>query len=160
MATKRNPAPATEPASMTIEVHSTEKKTKEGNKFRSYFATAVGGEDLARPMSVVFTAKSGGKPRAAHAILTIDPLIESSYGKDRYTGRPAIFVSDPYTEKAIEPRKTAQKLCPPSKWTDGKAVPEAYVPEQYGGEQIGFEAIADDEALPFDIADPDAPDCL
>ena len=147
--TKRNTTPATETASMTVEVHSIEKTAKAtGNKFRSYFATAVGGEELDKPMNVVFTRKAG-KPRAAHAILTIDPLVESTYGKDKYTGRTAIFISDPYTEKAIEPRKTSTKLCPPSKWTDGKNVPEAYVPEQYGGEQLGFEEVADGEEMPF-----------
>lgn len=149
MATKRNTAPATETASMTVEVHSIEKTAKaSGNKFRSYFATAVGGEDLDKPMNVVFS-REVGKPRAPHAILTIAPLVNSSYGKDKYTGRTAIFISDPYTEKAIEPRKTSKPLCPPSQWTDGNSIPEAYVPEQYGGEQIGFETVADDEEIPF-----------
>ena len=144
--TKRAPI---EPKTLTVEVHSIEKTAKAtGNKFRSYFATAVGGEELDKPMNVVFS-REVGKPRAAHAILTIDPLVNSSYGKDKYTGRTAIFISDPYTEKQIEPRKTSTPLCPPSKWTEGKKVPEAYVPEQYGGEQIGFEKVADDEEMPF-----------
>lgn len=145
--TKRNPNQPAFPT-LTVEVHSTVKKVKAtGNEFRSYFATAVGGEELAAPMSVVFTKKVG-KPRAAHAILTIDPLIESTYGKDKYTGKTCIFVSDPYTEKPIEPRKTSRPLTKPSEWTDGNAIPAGsdYVPQQYGGEQLGFEAIADDEA--------------
>lgn len=142
---KQSDAPA-----MTVEVHSVEKTAKAtGNKFRSYFATAVGGEELAAPMNVVFT-RSVGKPRAAHAILTIDPLVNSSYGRDKYTGKTAIFVSDPYTEKPIEPRKTSRPLTKPSEWSDGDTIPAGsdYVPTPYGGEQLGFESIAEDEALP------------
>ena len=110
---------------MTIEVHSTIKEAKAtGNKFRSYFATAVDGEELEAPMSVIFTADSGGKPRAAHAILTIDPLVTSSYGRDKYTGKTAIFVSDKYTEKEIEAKAPASRpLCKPSEWTDGTQIP-------------------------------------
>lgn len=109
---------------MTIEVHSTEKKAKEsGNTFRSFFATAIDGEELAAPMSVVFTKKSKGKPRNPHAILTIENVVESSYGTDRYTGKRTIFISDPYTEKEIEPKKKGKKLCKPSEWTDGDELP-------------------------------------
>ena len=110
---------------MTIEVHSTVKEAKAtGNKFRSYFAVAVDGEELAAPMSVIFTATSGGKPRAAHAILTLDPVEKSSYGKDRYTGKPAIFVADKYTEKEIPAKAPASRpLCKPSEWVDGAQIP-------------------------------------
>lgn len=110
---------------MTIEVHSTLKEVKAtGNKFRSYFAVAVDGEDLEAPMSVIFTAASGGKPRAAHAILTIDPLVSSSYGRDKYTGKTAIFISDKYTEKEIEAKAPASRpLCKPSEWTEGTQIP-------------------------------------
>ena len=109
---------------MTIEVHSTEKKQKDtGNTFRSFFATAIDGEELAAPMGIVFTKKSGGKPRNPHAILTIEKVVGSTYGNDRYTGKRTIFVSDPYTEKAVEPKKRGKKLCKPSEWTDGDEIP-------------------------------------
>ena len=122
--TTKRTAPKPEHPVMTVEVHSTIKKVKAtGNEFRSFFATAVGGEELAKPMSVVFT-RTVGKPRAAHAILTIDPLIDSTYGKDKYTGKTCIFISDPYTEKPIEPRKTSCPLTKPSEWTDGNAIPD------------------------------------
>lgn len=109
---------------MTIEVHSTLKEAKAtGNKFRSYFAVAVDGEELAAPMSVVFTKESGGKPRAAHAILTLD-VVKSSYGRDKYTGKNAIFVADKYTEQEIEPKKPSSRpLCKPSEWVDGTQIP-------------------------------------
>lgn len=109
---------------MIIEVHSTEKKQKDtGNTFRSFFATAIDGEELAAPMSIVFTKKSGGKPRNPHAVITIEKVVESTYGTDRYTGKRTIFVSDVYTEKAIEPKKRGKKLCKPSEWTDGDKIP-------------------------------------
>jgi len=151
MATKKNST--TNALEMTVEVHSTIKKAKAtGNEFRSYFATAINGEDLPRPMSVVFTKGSGGKPRAAHAILKLiadDDALRSSFGKDRYTGKQCIFIADPYTETAVEPRKTSTPLAPPSKWTEGNRDPDPYVPEQYGGEHLGFETVADDEEIPF-----------
>lgn len=110
---------------MTIEVHSTIKEAKAtGNKFRSYFATAIEGEELEAPMSVIFTAASGGKPRAAHAILTIDPLVSSTCGSDKYTGKTAIFISDKYTEKEIKAKAPASRpLCKPSEWTEGTQIP-------------------------------------
>lgn len=121
---------------LTVEVHSTAKKAKDsGATFRSYFATEVGGEPLPGPMSVIFCGESGGKPRAAHAILTITPkgALTSSYGKDRRSGRPAIFISDPYTEKEIEPRKGGNTLCKPSAmvgWATGDAEPEYVDPDE------------------------------
>lgn len=108
---------------MTVEVHSTIKKAKDtGNEFRSYFATAVDGEELAAPMSIIFTKKSPGKPRYPHALLSLEP-VESTYGTDRNTGKPVIFISDRYDEKEIEPRKMGRPLCAPSKWTDGDKLP-------------------------------------
>lgn len=135
---------------LTVEVHSTEKTAKStGNKFRSYFATAVGGEELTKPMSVIFCGNSGGKPRADHAILTIDPLDSSSYGKDRHSGKPVIFISDPYTEQKIEPRKMGATLCKPSEWTDGDKTPKGGK-DVYGVEgQVGFEEIDAPEELPY-----------
>ena len=134
---------------LTVEVHSTEKTAKAtGNKFRSYFATAVGGEELAKPMSVIFCGNSGGKPRAEHAILTIDPLVSSSYGKEKHSGKTAIFISDPYTEQKIEPRKKGATLCKPSEWTDGDKTPEGGTDDEIEGENERF--MPDDpERLPF-----------
>ena len=135
---------------LTVEVHSTEKTAKAtGNKFRSYFATAVGGEDLVKPMSVIFCGNSGGKPRAEHAILTIAPLVSSSYGKDKNSGKTAIFISDPYTEQKIEPRKTGATLCKPSEWTDGDKTPKGGKDADGVNGQVGFEEIDDPEQLPF-----------
>ena len=143
MATKRNNP---ELPVMTVEVHSTVKKVKAtGNEFRSYFATAVGGEELAAPMAVVFT-KAVGKPRAAHAILTIDPLVSSTYGKDKYTGKTCIFISDPYTEKPVEPRKTSRPLSKPSEWTDGNTIPAGGKDSEGVKGQVEIE---DPDALPF-----------
>ena len=135
---------------LTVEVHSTEKTVKAtGNKFRSYFATAVGGEELENPMSVIFCGNSGGKPRAEHAILTIDPLDSSSYGREKHTGKKAIFISDPYTEQKIEPRKKGSTLCKPSEWTDGDKTPEGGKDTDGVKGQVEFEEIDDPEKLPF-----------
>lgn len=142
---------------MTIEVHSTIKEAKAtGNKFRSYFATAVDGEDLEAPMSVIFTAASGGKPRAAHAILTIDPLVTSSYGRDKYTGKTAIFVSDKYTEKEIEAKAPASRpLCKPSEWTEGTQIP--IVPAKTEAKKAGARKTAPAEETVVEKVDGDLP---
>ena len=135
---------------LTVEVHSTEKTAKAtGNKFRSYFATAVGGEDLDKPMSVIFCGNSGGKPRAEHAILTIDPLVSSSYGREKNSGKTAIFISDPYTEQKIEPRKKGTTLCKPSEWTDGNKTPAGGKDDEGVNGQVEFEEIDNPEQLPF-----------
>ena len=137
---------------MTIEVHSTIKEAKAtGNKFRSYFATAVDGEELEAPMSVIFTATSGGKPRAAHAILTIDPLVSSTYGRDKYTGKTAIFISDKYTEKEIEAKAPASRpLCKPSEWTDGTQIPIVVPTKKSAAAKKAAPAKEEvDESLPF-----------
>ena len=145
---------------LTVEVHSTEKTVKAtGNKFRSYFATAVGGEELKEPMSVIFVREnSGGKPRAEHAILTIDPLISSSYGKDKHTGKTAIYISDPYIEREIKPKKKGVPLCKPSEWTDGNKTPAGGKDDEGVKGQVEFEEIdgetvkngvENNEELPF-----------
>ena len=144
---------------MTIEVHSTIKEAKAtGNKFRSYFATAVDGEELEAPMSVIFTAASGGKPRAAHAILTIDPLVTSSYGRDKYTGKTAIFVSDKYTEKEIEAKAPASRpLCKPSEWTEGTQIPIVIPTKKADAKKTGARKTAPVEETVVEEVDGDLP---
>lgn len=144
---------------MTIEVHSTLKEAKAtGNKFRSYFAVAVDGEGLEAPMSVIFTAASGGKPRAAHAILTIDPVVSSTYGRDKYTGKTAIFVSDKYTEKEIEAKAPASRpLCKPSEWTEGTQIPIVVPAKKAEAKKTGTRKTAPAEETVVEEVDGDLP---
>lgn len=93
-----------------LEIHSTEKTGANGNKWRSWFLTAINGKKVPNTVGVTFTSETR-TPKFPHAIITIDMTnpTSSHFGKNK-RGYSTLYVSDPFTETEVEAKPTGTPL--------------------------------------------------